>query len=277
MHCYICYFNCKGNRPIEEGLWQVRPIILVTNDDGAYSEGLIALADAMRSLGEVYIVAPDRERSAVSHALTLHRPLRAERLDERVFAVNGTPTDCVALGVQKILPRRPDLIASGINKGANLGDDVTYSGTVSAAIEGTILNVPSFAISLVGDQPYLFDSAIPYTIKAARYILEKGLPYDTFLNVNVPNTPIEEIRGIKLTRLGKRIYDNSIKEVLSPRGELYYWIGGGRPFHEHGEGMDIQTVNEGFVSISPVHLDLTNYEALELMRKTWDISGPACD
>jgi len=245
----------------------MRPLILVTNDDGVYSEGLIVLADAMKSLGDVYIVAPDRERSAVSHSLTLHRPLRAEKMDDTVYAVNGTPTDCVALAVQKLLPKRPDLVASGINKGANLGDDVTYSGTVSAAIEGTILNIPSFAISLVGDQPYLFDSAIPYAIQTANYILQKGLPYDTLLNVNVPNTTLEKIKGVKLTRLGKRIYDNAIKEVLSPRGEIHYWIGGGKPYHEHGEGMDIQAINDGYVSISPVHLDLTNYDALEFMQR----------
>ncbi len=250
----------------------MKPLILVTNDDGVHSEGILALFEAMRTLGEVYIVAPDRERSAVSHALTLHRPLKAELLRDCIYAVNGTPTDCVALAINKILPRRPQIVASGINRGANLGDDVTYSGTVSAAIEGTILNTPSFAISLVGDSPFLFESAVPYAVKTAAYILENSLPYDTLLNVNVPNITPKEIRGIKLTRLGKRIYDNAIKEVISPRGDTHYWIGGGQHFHEHGEGMDMQAIKEGYVSITPIHLDMTNYEALEYLGRTWDLN-----
>lgn len=247
----------------------MKPLILVTNDDGVHSEGVIALFKAMNTIGEAYLIAPDRERSAVSHALTMHRPIKAERLVDRVFSVNGTPTDCVALSIKKLLPRMPDLVASGINKGANLGDDVTYSGTVSAAIEGTILNVPSFAISLVGKHPFLNDTASEYAIKVANYILENSLPYDTLLNVNVPNIPKEEIKGIKLTRLGKRIYENSIQEVLSPWGDIHYWIGGGQHYHEHGEDMDFQAINEGYVSISPVHLDLTNYEALKYLKEKW--------
>lgn len=248
-----------------------KPVILVTNDDGIHSEGIRLLFEALSELGEAYMVAPDRERSAVSHALTLHRPLKVEKIDERIYSVNGTPTDCVALAINKILPRRPSLVASGINRGANLGDDVTYSGTVSAAIEGTILNTPSFAISLVGEHPFLFDSAVPYAVKTATYILENSLPYDTLLNVNVPNIPVEMIKGVRLTRLGKRIYDGAVKEVFSPWGDVYYWIGGGQPYHEHGEGMDIEAVKNGYVSITPLHLDLTNYEALEYLKKRWQL------
>lgn len=245
------------------------PVILVTNDDGVHSPCLIALFKAMKELGEAYIIAPDRERSAVGHALTLHRPLKVEELRENVFSVNGTPTDCVALGIHKILPKKPDLVASGINMGANLGDDVTYSGTVSAAIEGTILGVPSFAISLAGNKPFHHESAVPFAIEIARYILEKSLPYDTLLNINIPNIHKDMIKGIKITRQGKRIYDNAIQEIYSPWGDKHYWIGGGKPYWEHGEDMDIQAVLDGYVSVTPIHLDLTNYEALEYLKDKW--------
>jgi len=245
-----------------------KPLILVTNDDGIHSPGIAALFQAMQEVGDAWIVAPDRERSAVSHALTLHRPLKAEQVGDQMFSVNGTPTDCVALAIQKILPRKPDLVASGINKGANLGDDVTYSGTVSAAIESTILSVPSFAISLAGDRPFYFDVATPSAIEVARYILETSLPYDTLLNVNVPNIAANAIKGMKMTKQGKRIYDNAIQEVLSPWGDKHYWIGGGKPYWEHGEDMDIQAVVDGYVSVTPIHLDLTNYEALAMLKKS---------
>lgn len=246
-------------------------VILVTNDDGVNSPGIIALFKAMRELGDAFIVAPDRERSAVGHALTLHRPLKVEELRENVYSVNGTPTDCVALAVHKILPRRPDLIASGINRGANLGDDITYSGTVSAAMEGTILNVPSFAISIVGDKPYHYDVATPFAIKIARYILENSLPYDTLLNVNIPNVPKKQmIKGIRITVQGKRVYDNAIQEIHSPWGEKHYWIGGGRPYWEQGEDMDIQAVLDNYVSVTPLHLNLTNYEALKYLKKAFE-------
>ncbi len=251
----------------------MRPLILVTNDDGIHANGIDVLAKAMSEVGDVYVVAPDRERSAVSHALTLHRPLKVEELRQNVFSVNGTPTDCVALAIHKILPRRPDLVASGINRGANLGDDVTYSGTVSAAMEGTILGIPSFAVSMAGERPFLYDSAIPYAIEIAKYILDKALPYDTLLNVNVPNKPLDSLKGIRITKQGKRVYDNAIQDIFSPWGEKHYWIGGGKPYWEHGEDMDMHSVMDGFVSVTPVHMDLTNYSALEVLRQTWKNTG----
>ncbi|HTZ18843.1 MAG TPA: 5'/3'-nucleotidase SurE [Dissulfurispiraceae bacterium] len=247
----------------------MKPLILVTNDDGVYAPGLAALQKALAGFGDVYVAAPDRERSAVSHALTLHRPLKAEELRERVFSINGTPTDCVALAVHKILPRKPDLVASGINRGANLGDDVSYSGTVSAAMEGTILGIPSFAISLAGERPFLYDSAVPFAVEVAGYILDTQLPYDTLLNVNVPNVPKEALKGVRITKQGKRIYDNAIQDIYSPWGEKHYWIGGGQTYWEHGEDVDIQSVMEGYVSVTPVHMDMTNYSALDVLRKTW--------
>jgi 5'-nucleotidase len=242
-------------------------LILVTNDDGVHSPGLIALFKAMKEIGDAYIVAPDRERSAVGHSLTLHRPLKVEEMRERVYSVNGTPTDAVVLGVSKVLPRKPDIVVSGINRGGNLGDDITYSGTVSAAFEGTILNIPSFAISMPGDKNFHFETAAFFAAVIAGYIREKPLPYDTFLNVNVPNMAKGSIKGMKLTRQGKRIYDNSIKDVLSPRGEMHYWIGGGVLYWEHAEDTDIHAVNDGYVSVTPIHLDFTNYTALDLMKK----------
>ncbi len=256
--------------------------ILITNDDGINSEGLRVLTESLGVMGNIYVVAPDRERSGVSHALTLHRPLKVIELGKNIYAVNGTPTDCVVLGVKKILPKMPDLIVSGINSGPNLGDDITYSGTVSAAIEGTILGISSFAISL---DTYLtrrlnHSEGIYCEYKKcfwhtggesakiiARYIIEHSLPYDTFLNVNVPNLPFEEIKGIKITRQGKRIYENAIKEVYSPSGEKHYWIGGGEPYWEHGEDTDICAVNNGYISITPLHPDLTNHEAIGYLNK----------
>jgi len=249
------------------------PVILVTNDDGVHSPGLLTLFKAMKELGDAYVVAPDRERSAVSHSLTMHRPLKVEKLKERIYSINGTPTDCVTIGVNKILPERPVLVASGINKGANLGDDITYSGTVSAAIEGTIMGIPSFAISLVinkkNTEPLDFDTASELAEKTAKYILEKSLPYDTFLNVNIPDARLNKVKGIKFTRQGKLIYDNAIHETYSPQGEKHYWIGGGEPYGEHGEDTDIQAIHDGYISITPIHLDFTNYEALEFLRERW--------
>ena len=248
------------------------PIILVTNDDGVHSPGIMALVRAVKELGDAYIVAPDRERSAAGHSLTLHRPLKAEEIRGNVFSINGTPTDCVTLGINKLLPQKPDLVVSGINRGANLGDDITYSGTVAAAIEGTIFGIPSIAFSLITDKHYHFETGSFFALKIAEYVLNQSLPYDTLLNVNIPNIRREDIKGIKLTRQGRRIYENSIQEMLNPWGEKHFWIGGGKIYWEHGEDTDMEAVQENFVSISPIHLDLTNFSALKFMRETWKIS-----
>lgn len=246
-------------------------LILVTNDDGVHSPGIIALFKAMKELGEAYIVAPDRERSAVGHSLTLHRPLKVEELRDHVYSVNGTPTDAVVLGVNKVLPRKPDIVVSGINRGGNLGDDITYSGTVSAAIEGTILSIPSFAVSVPGDKHFHFETAAFFATMIAGFIIENPLPYDTFLNMNVPNVTKDQVKGIKFTRQGKRIYDGSIQEVFSPRGERHYWIGGGVPYWEHAEDTDISAVEAGYVSITPVYLDFTNHKALDSLKKKFPV------
>jgi 5'-nucleotidase len=252
------------------------PVILVTNDDGVNSPGLISLFNAVKELGDAYIVAPDRERSAVSHSLTMHRPLNVEKLMEHVYCINGTPTDCVAIGINKILPEKPVLVVSGINKGANLGDDITYSGTVSAAIESTLIGIPSFAISLVIQKkpaaPLHFETASRIAIEIGRYILKNSLPNDTLLNVNVPNVQLNNVKGINFTRQGKRIYDNSIQETYDPHGKKHYWIGGGEPYWEHGKDTDIQAVQAGYISVTPIHLDLTNYEALKFFKRTCSLN-----
>jgi 5'-nucleotidase len=249
------------------------PLILVSNDDGIHSAGLTALADALEPFGEVVVVAPDREQSACSHALTLHRPLRIDEIRPRRFTVDGTPTDCVNLAVNAILDRRPSLLVSGINRGANLGDDVTYSGTVSAAMEGTLLGIPSIAMSLVGRGPYDFTTAAAFAARLAASVLARGLPADTLLNVNVPETPAGVAPSTVLaTRMGRRRYGDAIVEKLDPRGRKYYWIGGEDVPFVAEEGTDFHAVHNGRISVTPIHLDLTNYRALESLdavQDTW--------
>lgn len=244
-------------------------VILVSNDDGVHSEGLRVLAKGLEVLGEVFVVAPDRERSAAGHSLTLNRPLRATQLAPNCYAVDGTPTDCITLAVMRILEGRPDLVISGINMGPNLGDDVTYSGTVSAAFEATLLGIPAFAVSVVAKEDFFFQGAADFSLYLAELTLRKGLPPDTLLNVNVPNLPLSEIAGVEITRQGKRVYSDSIVEKMDPRGRAYYWIGGEEPTWERLGGTDYEAVMENKISITPLHLDLTNYAALEEL-KNWD-------
>ena len=245
-----------------------RPKILVTNDDGIYSKGILLLAKALREAGEVFVVAPDREQSAIAHSLTLHRPLRFEKVRKNFFAVDGTPADCVHLGVHAILPERPQLIVSGINKGGNLGDDVTYSGTVSAAFEGTLLGIPSFAISLVARSRFNFLPAARFSVRVARMILKKGLRKDTLLNVNVPNINGKEIRSYRITAQGRWIHTGSaVIEKTDPRGKKYYWIGSGDLVFDRRGNTDFEAVSRGAVSVTPLHLDLTDYTAIPLLKK----------
>lgn len=244
---------------------KTRPLILVCNDDGIRSEGIVTLARAMKRLGDVYIVAPDREQSAVSHALTLHRPLRFENIADKAYAVDGTPTDCIILAVNGgILPRKPDLIVSGINKGGNLGEDVSYSGTVSAAMEGTLLGIPSIAVSLVGRSDFDFTTSAAFALKLARLTLKNGLPKDTLLNVNVPKG--DKVKGVRITRQGKRVFGDIVHEKTDPRGKKYYWIGGDMLRWEGGDDTDFASITKGYVSITPVHLDMTNYSAISEMQ-----------
>ncbi len=249
-------------------------VILVSNDDGIRSPGIKALAAAMEPIGEVFVVAPDRERSAAGHALTLHHPLRVEEIRPGWFAVDGTPTDCVnvAINGRMLLPRRPDLVVTGINKGANVADDITYSGTVAGAIEGTLLGLPSIAVSLVGRTEYDFSAAAAFAGRLAEKVAQHGMPADTLLNVNVPNIPAENIRGVQVTRMGKRQYGDSIVEKTDPRGRKYYWIGGDELRHVPVEGSDISAVLNGYISVTPLHLDLTNFRSLDEVR-SWTFDG----
>jgi len=239
--------------------------ILVTNDDGFTSEGIQVLADALEGLGEVWVVAPDSEQSAVSHALTLDRPLRVKRLGERRVAVDGTPTDCVAIAISNLMDGRlPDLVVSGINFGFNMGADVHYSGTVSAAFEGVILGAPAMAVSLGVGEGLNFHLAAKFACEVSEWILEHGLPRSTLLNINVPvGTPL----GVKLTRLGVRRYTEGVVEDRDPRGRRIYWIGGGQPIWEPIPDTDFHEANSGYVSVTPLHLDMTDRRSLEKFRE----------
>jgi len=246
-------------------------LILVTNDDGVHAEGLAALRKALGSFGDVVAVAPDRERSATSHSLTLSDPLRVKRIAESVMSVDGTPTDCVLLAFNGLLERRPELVVAGINHGPNLGEDVSYSGTVAAAIEGTLQGVPSIALSITGKPPYHFATACSFVEKLVRVLTEKGMEPHTLLNVNVPNVPIEEISSVKVTKLGRRIYRDMIVKKVDPRGKSYYWIGGNEPSWEGDENTDFSAVEAGMISITPLHLDLTDYRKIVEMEN-WNLT-----
>ncbi len=248
----------------------MKPLILVTNDDGIQSPGIKALAKALQSVGEVYVLAPDRERSAVGHSLTLNHPLRADRIDSHTFAISGTPTDCVMMGVLGFLKTKPDLVVSGINRGPNLGDDITYSGTVSAAIEGTLLGIPSFAISLAGRTELNFKPAGEFAKQVAQQILKNGLPKDTLLNVNIPAVPAKKIKGVQVVSQGKRIYRDKLIEKTDPRGRSYYWIGGEEPAFKNEPGTDFRAIQENYISVTPLHLDLTHHKSLVTIRK-WNL------
>ena len=236
--------------------------ILITNDDGIFSEGLRELAEAMGRIGEVVVVAPDREQSASGHSLTLNRPLRLQKVREHWYAVDGTPTDCVNMAVHGILKEDPpDLVVSGINFGVNMGDDVTYSGTVSAAFEASLHNLPALAFSQEVAEGFSFRRAADGAAEIVNALLSSGLlPRDLLLNVNFP---AQAHRGLRWTKLGKRYYEQSILEKTDPMGRKYYWISGTPRWELEEEGTDHKAVSTGYVSVTPLHLDLTDYRGLE--------------
>ena len=234
--------------------------ILVTNDDGVFAEGIRHLAAAASAYGDVTVVAPDREQSAMSHALTLHRPLRLRQVEEHWYAVDGTPTDCVNLAIQGVLKGRPpDLVLSGINYGVNMGEDVTYSGTVSAAFEASLHRLPAMAFSQQSQDGFTFDEAERLVREFLGVLLEEELPKDLLLNVNLP---AGDCRGIELTRLGRREYHQTVVEKKDPKGRTYYWIAG-TPEWEEDEGTDYVALSRCMMSVTPLHLDLTDYPGLE--------------
>lgn len=241
------------------------PLILVTNDDGVTSEGIHVLAEAMKPLGDVVIVGPLQEASAIGHALTLRRPLRIETIRESVYAVDGTPTDCVNLGCEIILKRLPDLVVSGINKGYNLGDDITYSGTVSGALEGALLGAPGIAVSLRRTPTYDFAPAAAVAATVARMVLSQGIPARSFLNINVPTgTP----KGLRVTTQAKRNHVTQIDSRTDPRGNPYYWIEEALDeYHPDSGRSDYEAVMEGYASVTPLQPDMTDYAMLETLVK----------
>jgi 5'-nucleotidase len=245
-------------------------LILISNDDGIHSEGITALETALESLGQVWTVAPEQGMSAVGRALTLHRPLRATRIAERRIMVDGTPSDCVNLAVNGLLPEKPCLVVSGINKGANMADDIPYSGTVAAAFEATIWGIPAIAVSLACRKNFNFGPAALFAARVAGVVLARGLPPDTFLNINIPDTQGLLIEKYRFTHQGKSIYEGKIEKRVNPRGDSYYWIGGDGEQHHDIPGCDAEAVSDSCASITPIQTDHTNYKALELLR-TWPI------
>ncbi|MCK4914587.1 MAG: 5'/3'-nucleotidase SurE [Candidatus Eisenbacteria sp.] len=249
-----------------------RPRILISNDDGVHARGIKALRKALEEVADVTVVAPDRERSGASHSLTMDVPLRTHRIKENIIGVDGTPTDCVLLALKLLLPEPPDLVVSGINRGANMGDDVTYSGTIAAAMEATLMGIPAIAVSLCRCESgaYDYEASAEIAREVALMVLERGLPEGTLLNVNVPNIPREEITGVEIARLGKQVYEEAVVEKQDPRGRTYYWIGGQLTSWEPEPDTDYAAVSQRLVSITPIHLDLTDYRAMDVLR-SWPL------
>jgi 5'-nucleotidase len=248
--------------------------LLISNDDGILAHGIECLVAAAEPLGDVWVVAPDREQSATSHSLTLHHPLRPVKRAERRWQVDGTPTDCVMIGVEELLPEKPDFVLSGINHGQNMGEDVLYSGTVAAAMEGLALGIPSIAVSFAGgdlraDVTQLRQH-IPVLTPLLRHLTSLDpFPAYTLFNVNLPPRGSGEIRGVRLTRLGRRVYSNSLKPMKDPWGRDIIWIGGGEISWTGEPDSDFKAIEEGYISVTPLHLDLTNYDILRTSEQWW--------
>lgn len=241
--------------------------ILLSNDDGYFAPGLEQLAQAMATLGEVTVVAPERDRSGASNSLTLDRPLTVRRSPNGFLQVNGTPTDCVHLAVTGLLEELPHIIVSGINHGANMGDDTIYSGTVAAATEGFLLGIPSFAISLASKPGKNFDTAARVAVELVERYLRKPNPTAWLLNVNVPDVEHDELAGMKITRLGRRHKAEDIIKTVNPRGETVYWVGAAGPAADAGDGTDFDAVAKGYVSVTPLQMDLTHYAELNAVHR----------
>lgn len=248
------------------------PHILVTNDDGIDGPGLLALKQAMAAIGDVSVIAPDHNWSAAGHSKTMHKPLRINKVHmadgDHAYSTDGAPSDCVAIAILGFLGKKVDLIVSGVNNGSNMGDDVTYSGTVAAAMEGIIWGVPAIAVSLdgfVAEDPDANNFALAARVaeRIAAHMLAGGWKADTLLNINVPNRPENEVTGLEITRLGRRGYRDELIMRTDPFGRHYYWIGGGKPTLVNEQGTDIRALSEGRIAITPIHLDLTDHQAIE--------------
>jgi len=241
--------------------------ILLSNDDGYLAEGLISLADGLKEMADISVVAPDKNRSAASNSLTLEMPLRAETVENGFVKVDGTPTDCVHLAITGLLDDEPDMVFAGINHGANLGDDVLYSGTVAAATEGRFLGLPAIAISMASSQPAHFASGVKVAQIILQRLIDKPLAKDILLNINVPDLPWEEIKGLQTTRLGQRHKAEPVIKSEDPRGRTIYWVGPPGKEQDAGVGTDFYAISQGFVSITPLQFDLTRYEALDAIKE----------
>jgi len=247
---------------------------LCSNDDGILAHGLACLVRAAEPLGEVTVVAPDREQSATSHALTLHHPVRPVQRGDRRWQIDGTPTDCVLLAIDALMPERPDFVLSGINHGQNMGEDTLYSGTVSAAMEGLIMGVPSIAFSYAGGDLRTDTSVLDDQVDAITRLLShltslRSFPANTLLNVNMPPRPAKDIKGVRLTRLGRRVYTGSVAPMKDPWGRDIYWIGGGSAAWTGDENSDFAAIADGYISVTPLHLDLTHFDALTSAETWW--------
>ena len=247
--------------------------LLLSNDDGILAKGLGILEQAVTPLGDIHVVAPDREQSATSHSLTLHHPLRPVRLGEKRWQVDGTPTDCVLLACEALLDARPDFVLSGINHGPNMGEDVLYSGTVAAAMEGLALGIPAIALSFAGSllrADAMLETQVPQIRSLVSHLMQlKTFPPDTLLNVNLPAVPGPEIKGVRLTRLGRRVFSDSITKMKDPWGREILWIGGGSVQWSGPEDSDFRAVHDGYISVTPLHLDLTHRDILETATDWW--------
>ncbi len=248
--------------------------ILVSNDDGIHAPGIQCLAGHLRTVAEVEVVAPDRDRSGASNSLTLVRPLHARPVEDAGVQVDGTPTDCVHLAITGLLDSEPDLVISGINAGANMGDDVLYSGTVAAAMEGRFLGLPSIAVSLVGTDLRHYDTAARVVLDLLDRLRRMPLPAATILNVNVPDIPFESIQGVQTTRLGNRHRAEPMVADSDPRGRPIYWVGPAGPEQDAGPGTDFHAVREGYVSITPIQVDLTRYDAIDTVGRWLEGAAP---
>ncbi len=237
--------------------------ILLSNDDGYTATGLVRLAEVLSTRATITVVAPDRNRSGASNSLTLDRPLRVNRAANSFYWVDGTPTDCVHLAVTGLLQEEPDMVIAGINHGANLGDDVLYSGTVAAATEGRFLGLPAIAISLAGDQARHFDTATSVALRLFDRVMANPLPADTILNVNVPDLPLDQIRGFRATRLGQRHKAEPVIKDNDPRGRTIFWVGPAGPEQDAGPGTDFHAIRNGYVSVTPLQIDLTRYDSID--------------
>ena len=246
--------------------------ILVANDDGIDSSGIRALAKALKTLGDVWVIAPERAQNAMGRAITLHKPLRLNQVGRQMFSVNGTPSDCMTLAFGKILKdHKVDLVVSGINKGLNLGDDVTNSGTVAAALEGAIRGISSIAVSMDGQNRFRFALGAKIALAVAKMVSKHGLPADTLLNVNIPDQQANGLKGMKLTSLSRRRYKDPVVEKTDPRGGKYYWIAGEQVSWNRKKHSDVDAISQGFVSITPLHFDMTQYRALKKLQ-SWELA-----